>query len=539
MSFFIRATGGVRIRRRDNLDILWYPVKGHFDAEWRNHLEMHLPMRTELFQSLELDRRGGSSLCTQLRDELRRAVIHGRVRSGARLPSTRHIAEELGVARNVAVDAFEQLIAEGYLESKHGSGTFVVAALPEAGLSRKRQLRQDKSQGESKSRISERGQWLTKFKIPGLDPDRPPVPFRPSVPALDLFPQVLWNRIRSRVSRALPATLYTYGDAAGYAPLRRVIANYLRAARGVRCTWQQVVVVSGAQQALDLASRVLLDRGDSAIVENPGHPGTWAAFEAVGANLIPVEVDEGGLIVEENRPLPPARVACVCPSHQYPLGGTLPLRRRLALLAWARQHRAWIIEDDYDSEFRYAGGPLPALQGLDRFDCVLYMGTFSKVLHPALRLGYLVVPEHLVEAFTTLKAIADRQAPLLEQAVLASFIEEGHFGRHTRRMRIAYIERQAVLFKGLQDQLEGILEVKPAEAGFHLVGWLPLGCDDAAIMTALSSSGIESTALSRYSIGRCPRPGLMLGYAGFSVAQISRAVIDLAAQLKVLKVHRT
>ncbi len=514
-----------------NLAITWYPVKVHF-VKNGGTTRMTLPMRTELFQSLELDRQPGSSLGQQLSDELRRAVINGRIRSGARLPSTRHIAEELRVSRNTAIAAFEQLIAEGYLESKHGSGTFVAAALPEKPLLGLKQTGQNQLGSETKSRISNRGQWLTKFSIPGLDPDRPPVPFRPSVPALDLFPQALWNRIRSRVARNLPATLYSYGNAAGYAPLRRVIANYLRAARGVRCDWHQVVVVSGAQQALDLASRVLLGPGDSAIVENPGHPGGWAAFKAVGATLIPAAVDESGLIVEENRPLPEARVACVCPSHQYPLGGTLPLRRRLALLAWARQNRAWIIEDDYDSEFRYTGGPLPALQGIDRTGCVLYMGTFSKVLHPALRLGYLVVPEHLVDAFTTIKAIADRQAPLLEQAVLASFIEEGHFGRHTRRMRMAYIERQAFLLTSIQEKLQGVLEVKPAEAGFHLVGWLPLKSNDVAISTALRSEGIECPALSQYSIGSYLRPGLMLGYAGYSVQQLGRAVTDLVAQLK-------
>jgi GntR family transcriptional regulator / MocR family aminotransferase len=496
------------------------------------------PMRTELFRSLELDRHRGLSMRQQLSDELRRAVIDGRVRSGARLPSTRHIAEELGVARNTAVAAFEQLIAEGYLESKHGSGTFVVPALPERSILGPKRSSQNPTGGRSRFRVSAQGQWLTKFRIPGLDPSGPPLPFRPSVPALDLFPQALWNRIRSRLARSLPATLYTYGDAAGYAPLRRVIANYLRAARGVRCTWQQIVVVSGAQQALDLASRLLLNPGDSAIVENPGHPGAWAAFRAVGAKLVPVEVDESGLIVEEQRPLPEARVACVCPSHQYPLGGTLPLRRRLALLAWAHQQRAWIIEDDYDSEFRYTGGPLPALQGLDRFGCVLYMGTFSKVLHPALRLGYLLVPDHLVDAFTTIKAIADRQAPLLEQAVLASFIEEGHFGRHTRRMRMAYLDRQGALLRAIEDRLEGALDVKPAEAGFHVVGWLPSGNNDAAISNALYREGIECPALSQYSMGTRLRPGLMLGYAGFSARQLSRAVTNLAAQLNVLKIRQ-
>src|SRR6202167_3651619 len=268
-------------RKSNNSSHNVVPGKDPLCDTWRNHLAFIPPMRTDLFRSLELDRHRGLSMRQQLSDELRRAVIDGRVRSGARLPSTRHIAEELGVARNTAVAAFEQLIAEGYLESKHGSGTFVVPALPEKSILGPKRSSQNPTGGRSRFRVSAQGQWLTRFRIPGLDPSGPPSPFRPSVPALDLFPQALWNRIRSRLARSLPATLYTYGDAAGYAPLRRVIANYLRAARGVRCTWQQIVVVSGAQQALDLAARLLLNPGDSAIVENPGHPGAWAAFEAV------------------------------------------------------------------------------------------------------------------------------------------------------------------------------------------------------------------------------------------------------------------
>lgn len=493
-------------------------------------------MRAALFQTLELDRRRASTVLQQLTDELRRAVIEGRLRPGVRLPSTRRMAEAFAIARNTTVAAFEQLVAEGYLESRRGSGTFVVATLPEETLLRTRGSRKDGVE-RAKNRLSDRGKWLQGFRVPGLDPECPPAPFRPSAPALDLFPQNLWNRIRSRVARTLPSGLYSYGHAAGYAPLRLVIADYLRAARGVRCDWHQVIVVSGVQQALDLTSRVLLNPGDPAIVEDPGHPGAWAAFRASGAKLVPIGVDANGILVEKHIPLPKARVAFVCPSNQYPLGGTLPLRKRLALLDWAHQHRAWILEDDYDSEFRYQGSPLPALQGLDRFECVLYMGTFSKVLHPALRIGYLVVPNHLVDAFTTIKAIADRQAPLLEQVVLANFIEDGHFGRHVRRMRTAYIERQMTLLKAAQDMLPEVLDITPAQAGFHLVGWLPTGVNEASISTALQKVGIECPGLSRYSLGIRLRPGLMLGYAGFPPQQIVGAVHALAAQLQLLKIN--
>jgi len=490
--------------------------------------------RTELFQSLELDHRRRTSLRQQLNNELRRSVIEGRLRPGVKLPSSRRVAEELGIGRNTAIAAFEQLIAEGYLEARHGSGTFVVAALPEQSLLEHQLSSRGRTKISSRSRLSELGRWLARSSVPGLDPDRPPVPFRPSVAALDLFPQALWNRIRSRIARTLPTALYRYGNAAGYEPLRHVIADYLRASRGVRCDWRQVIVVSGAQQALDLAARVVLNAGDAAIVEDPGHPGAWAAFRAVGAKLIPFRVDKYGLAIDNHCSLPQARLACVCPSHQYPLGGTLPLRRRLTLLTWARQHRAWIIEDDYDSEFRYTGGPLPALQGLDQFNCVLYMGTFSKVLHPALRLGYLVVPNHLIDAFSTMKAIADRQAPLAEQAVLASFIEDGHFGRHIRRMRMVYIERQQILLEAAQDRLGGLLDVQPAEAGFHLVGWLPSGMKDTSVSDALQEAGIECPPLSRYTLRHRSRSGLMLGYAGYNKNELLSATAALATQMRSL-----
>lgn len=494
-------------------------------------------MRGGLFCALELDRRRRASLQHQLSDELRQAIIGGRLRPGMRLPSSRRMAEEHRVARNTVVTAFEQLLAEGYLEARGGSGTFVVSALPEQPLQSPRGSSDGKRKPRLASRLSERGQLLARSRVTALETERSPAPFRPG-PALDLFPHAPWNRMRSRIARSLAPSLYTYGNTAGYPPLRRAIANYLRVARGVRCEWKQVIVVSGAQQALDLAARLLLEAGDAAIVEDPGYPGARAAFEAAGATLIPIPVDEAGLVIEAPRALPPARLAYVCPSHQYPLGGTLPLRRRLSLLAWARQYRAWILEDDYDSEFRYRGSPLPALQGLDRYDCVLYMGTFSKVLHPALRLGYLVVPPDLIEAFTAVKSIADRQTPLLEQAVLATFMDDGHFGRHVRRVRTAYMERQAVLLQAAHGMLDGVVDVRPTEAGLHLVGWLPAGTSDAAISTALLQAGIECPPLSRHSIEVRPGPGLLLGYAAYNPAEVRRAVRDMAARLQSLDSFR-
>ncbi|HLK62757.1 MAG TPA: PLP-dependent aminotransferase family protein [Bryobacteraceae bacterium] len=484
-------------------------------------------MRSELFQSLLLDRRRSSTLQRQLSDELRRAVIEKRLRPGTRLPSSRLLASELGVARNTTISVFEQLTAEGYLESAHGSGTFVASALPVRRLE-PHSANHISSESPTRPQLSKRGRMLAESSVSRLYGDKPAVPFRPGVPALDLFPFALWNRTRSRVTRTLPSSLYGYGFVAGYPPLRHAIADYLRASRGVRCDWQQVIIVAGTQQALNFSANLLLDPGDPAIIEDPGYLGTRAAFRAAGATILPVAVDQDGLIVEEHQPLPKARLAYVCPSHQYPLGATLPLRRRLALLDWARRHHAWIVEDDYDSEFRYKGPPLPALQGLDESACVLYMGTFSKVLHPALRLGYLVVPKDLAGAFQGAKALADRQPPLVEQATLASFMEDGHFGRHIRRMRAVYMDRQAVLVKAIQTHLQGILHVQQSDAGLHLVGWLPEGANDVAVSEALSSAGIECAPLSAYAAKADPKPGLLLGYAAYTAEKLRRAVREMA-----------
>ena len=495
-------------------------------------------MRSALFHALSLDRRRPASLQHQLSDELRQGVIAGRVHPGTRLPATRRLAEALGVSRNTVLGAFAQLVAEGYLEARQGSGTFVQAALPEDALPAPSRLLGRLRRPSNPPRLSTRGQVLAQTRVSAQVADQPLVPFRPGIPALDLFPHTLWNRLHARVARRLDPALFTYGYAAGYPPLRRAIADYLRAARGVRCEWEQVIVVSGAQQALDLTARLVLDPGDPAVVEDPGYPGARAALEAAGAKLRPIGVDADGLVVDGMRPLPPARVAYVCPSHHNPLGGTLPLRRRLALLAWARKQRAWILEDDYDSEFRYRGSPLPALQGLDRRNCVLYMGTFSKVLLPALRLGYLVVPPEFIGAFTAAKALADRQTPLLEQAVLARFLEEGHFERHVRRMRTVYLERQTTLVQTISTTLGGVVDAQAAVAGLHLVGWLPAGTDDAAVSDALLRRGIECPPLSHYAIGSRPRSGLLLGYAAFTPEMLRRAVRELAAHLYGLKILR-
>ncbi len=324
-----------------------------------------------------------------------------------------------------------------------------------------------------------------------------------------------------------------YGNSAGYAPLREAIAAYATAARAVRCDPAQVVIVSGSQQGLDLAARVLLDPGDVAWIEEPGYLGARGALLAAGAQLAPVPVDEQGLdVLAGIARSPTARVAYVTPSHQYPLGVTMSLPRRRALLQWAQQSGAWVIEDDYDSEYRYAGRPLAALQGLDTDGSVIYIGTFSKVLFPSLRLGYLIVPPQFVEAFVAARALADRHSPTIDQAVLAEFMLEGHFTRHIRRMRALYASRRDALMAAAQHELHGLLSVAPTEAGMHAVGWLAEGHDDRVASARAAAHGVEVPALSAYALEPLARGGLILGYSALTEAQIAAGVRRLALVLR-------
>ncbi|MCA1647250.1 MAG: PLP-dependent aminotransferase family protein, partial [Chloroflexi bacterium] len=315
-------------------------------------------------------------------------------------------------------------------------------------------------------------------------------------------------------------------------PLREAIASYLGAVRAVRCSPEQVIVVGGSQQALDLAARVLLDPGNTVWFEEPGYLGARAALRGAGAQVIPVPVDEDGLDVGAGEAMASAaRMAYVTPSHQYPLGVTMSLSRRLALLAWATRADAWILEDDYDSEFRYAGRPLAALQGLDTSARVIYIGTFSKTLLPSLRLGYLVVPPDLVDAFTSARAVVDRQSPLLDQAVLCDFITEGHFSRHIRRMRQLYAERQRLLLEAAGRELAGLIDLGPESAGLHLVGRLPAGVNDQAASRAAYGRGVDAVALSATYFGPTSASGLLLGYAAYSGKEIMTGARELARAL--------
>ncbi|MCI0395997.1 MAG: PLP-dependent aminotransferase family protein [Chloroflexi bacterium] len=474
-------------------------------------------------------------LYQQLYSHLQAAILSGELKGGLKLPSTRVLAGELGVSRNTILNAYEQLAAEGYLESVEGSGTFVARVLPDLLFTTpgRKVPRQPRRTGPDQPRFSDHARL--QLAAPLMAALRPsgnelPRPFRFGMPAVDAFPYQLWSRLVVRQARRLPASALTYQDPAGYGPLREAIAAHVTVSRRVHCTPEQIVIVSGSQGALDLASRMLINPGDPVWLEDPGYLSARGAFLGAGAHIVPVPIDEEGLVVEAGiARAPQARLVYITPSHQFPLGVTMSLARRLALLDWARRAGATILEDDYDSEYRFAGRPLAALQGLDDAGRVIYIGTFSKVLFPALRIGYLILPPPLVDAFLTVRSLIDIHAPILEQAALADFMVEGHFTRHLRRMRTLYAGRRAVLLEAVR---ELPLEIDSPEAGMYCIGWLPDGMDDVSVVRQAAAQGLDLTPVSRFSMEPLARKGLVLGYAAYSVQQIQDAVRRLAAALR-------
>jgi GntR family transcriptional regulator/MocR family aminotransferase len=477
-----------------------------------------------LLPSLQTPLDSGAPLHLQIYRRIRGAILAGTLAPGARLPSTRTLALDFGVSRTTAEEAFAQLEAEGFLVRRVGDGTYV--ALPEAPAKPVRKTaRAPRIAGRRE--LSARGRVLA-----GQDVCAEPLAVRAfgaGLPALEAFPVDTWNRLLARRIRRSGRELLGYGQPAGYEPLREAVATYLGTSRGVVCSPSQVVILTSSQQALDLASRLLLDPGDAAWMEEPGYPGARAALAAAGARLVPVPVDESGLDVARGEALAPAaRLAYVTPSYQYPMGVTASLERRLALLAWAERAGAWILEDDYNSEFRYTGRPLAAIQGLDAAGRVLYVGTFTKSLFPSLRLAYLVAPEDLVNAFVQARMLQDGHTPTLPQAVLADFITEGHFGAHIRRMRSLYQSRRDALLDEASRAFPDHVKLGLAEAGFHVAAHLPEGTDDRAIQRRAADRGIEVQPLTRYYAGPEARPGLVLGYVGLSPEAIRAGVRGLA-----------
>lgn len=459
---------------------------------------------------------------------LRSQIADGTLAPGTPLPSTRGLAADLGVSRTTVTAAYEQLAAEGYLETSPGRAARVAHSLlaPGGGRSAGPAPVRDAASALP-PRLSATGQRIAALALPpARAPDAAVIDFLyGSVAAAD-FPRQAWRQASQRVLRRQPAAL-AYGPPAGEAALRQALAGYLARARGLRCRPEQIVVVHGSQQAIALCAQLLLDPGDLAVVEDPGYGMARLCMQAAGATCLPVPVDAQGLRTEALPQGRPVRLAHVTPSHQFPLGGVLPVGRRRALLQWARQHGSWILEDDYDGEFRYGLRPVDALQALDADAPVLYIGTFSKALSPQLRLGYLVLPPPLVEVFGRAKRLADRSAPVLDQQVLAALIDDGSYERHVRRLRRAHERRRAALLAAIERHLPAGAQVAGAAAGLHVVLWLPgvPAADEAALVGAARQAGVGVSGVTPLYLqpglrAAEPAAGLILGHASLDIAQI-------------------
>ena len=481
--------------------------------------------------SLALDRSTMVPLQMQIYDQIRDAILSGRLAPGTGLPATRTLATELGLSRNTILGAFDRLLAEGYVEGKPGSGTHVSNILPDDLLSTRGRTASQSRSSAPAGKTSQLSKMLTKGHYRRRHSAAGARAFRPGLPDLDNFPFQLWGRINARFWQHPPRLLLHSGDLGGYLPLRQSIAAYLGAVRGLRGSADQIMITAGAQQALDLIARAIIDPGDDVWVENPGYAGMRATLIAAGATIRHVPVDQNGISVNAGRKLAPdAVLAAVTPSHQFPLGVTMSLARRLELLDWADDANAWILEDDYDSEFRYGGKPLSALQGLDDAGRVIYVGTFSKVLFPSLRLGYVVVPEKLLAPFMDLRASIDDHPALALQPVLHQFFEDGHFASHIRKQRKLYAQRQDQLIQALDKSAQGLFSATSHDAGMHLVAKIDPDCtlSDQDISRRASDIGLSVPALSTYFAGdfkgRRIKQGLILGYAGLTEKEINKEV---------------
>lgn len=480
---------------------------------------------------ISIDRKAPKSLQRQIYDSYRAAIVDGRLRPGQRIPSTRVLASEIRVSRFPVLNAYAQLLAEGYLQSRIGAGTVISDSLPEHLTS--------SAPANAKIRLTRSGNrpvanrcallprrekflWLTQWGA-----------FRVGQVALEQFPHQVWASLVARRSRNMNRESTHYGELIGHEALRRSVANYLKIARSVRCEPDQIFIVNGSQQALDITARVLLNPGDRVWMEDPHYRLARDVFALNGCHIVPVPVDHEGLNVAAGTSASPkARAAFVTPSHQFPLGVTMSASRRLQLIDWAQSAGAWIIEDDYDSEYRYESRPIASLQGLDANSRVIYIGTFSKVLFASLRLGYIVVPPDLVDPFHSMRRVMDLGAPTFHQQVLADFIDEGHFARHIRRMRVHYGDLRRSLVEHLTEAFGDALEISGDEAGMHLTVLLPDSCRDRELSDRAIDYKLALWPLSR-SYLQGPRQGFILGFGGLTTKEIPPAVQSLRQVLAI------
>lgn len=463
-----------------------------------------------------------------LRDSIRSGILAGMLGPGQRLPATRELARHYGLSRGTVLTAIEDLKAEGYLCGVRGSGIFVSDLLPDQLLqSKEPESRQPPTKTVQLPRLSDFGKRLKPFQF-FVNPSS--LAFRTTLPALNLFPTTLWAQVAAQVLRRVSCSDLLGCEGRGYLPLRTVLAQYLRASRGVRCEPEQIVIVSGIQEALDLVARLLVNPGERVLIEDPGFQVAYSVFESLGARLQSVPIDKYGAAPQRQQ-FRNARLLYLTPGHQFPVGVTMPLRRRVEILQHARDAGTLILEDDYDSEFRYSGSPLPAMQGIDRDNRVIFTGSFNKVLFPSLRMGYIVVPPALVEPFVLAKTMITRHHSIFDQAIVYQFIEQGHFGRHLRRMRKVYADRLNALHYHVGERLSGILTLSPIEAGLQTIGWLKEGILAEDVRHAAARRKIDVVPLSRYCHKIRQDEAIQLGFAAIDEEAIRKGVMGLAAAL--------
>ncbi|MCF3595793.1 PLP-dependent aminotransferase family protein [Rhodobacteraceae bacterium LMO-12] len=483
------------------------------------------------------DPTGGNPIYQQIYTQLREAIMSGLMPAGAKLPSIRVLSAQRGIARNTVVQAYEQLLAEGCVESRPGSGHYVADLSPEFLRSRP---------VPSEINLSTKSPLPSvlhdfSFVHPGFRTAMPMRPFRPNMPAIESEHLRSWIRIYTKVlrnARRKPGShgLFGESDAQGESILREAIAEHVSYSRGVSCSSDQVIITSGAQHGMNLLLRVLGRPGDHALIEDPCFLGALAVLKSSGVEPIPVPVDREGMDLSRAMELAPdARLALVCPSHQHPLGYIMSAKRRLALIKWAQKAQAWIIEDDYDSEYRYSGQPIPSLQGLDGGNRVIYVGTFSKVLFPALRIGFIIAPEPLIAPLVGARAVSGRHGSAIDQEVLAQFIREGHLGRHIRKMRRLYRERLEALQQNCKTYLGGFLTLDSVVSGLQVVGWLPRHVNDLEFSQAAAQLGITLPNLSRYCISASLPPAVLFGFGAFSEKETIASFQKLAKLADTLR----
>ena len=487
-----------------------------------------------LLSAIKLNRSSRQTLGLQLHSALRDIILDGGLRAGERLPASRSLATDLGVSRGTVSDTYVRLVSEGLIESRVGAGSFVSNALKQA---RPRKTNPDQQPFESlRKKNAKLSNAISSASIQ-FHRRLPHTPraFTTALPAFDMFPVTLWARLVAKHWRKHRNEVLGYGDPLGYAPLRQAIASHLKSYRGISCDPGQVFIVSGAQQAFHLIASVLLNPGDHVWFENPGAIGARNSLMAVGAKIMAIPVDQDGICVARGRRKAPAfRLAFVTPAHQQPLGATMSLKRRLALLQAAEDADAMIIEDDYDGEFCYAGRPTSTLRSMDRRQRVIYVGTFSKSIFPALRLGYFLAPEYLVDVFEKITSAFLQGVPTDLQAVMANFIDEGHFATHIRRMRKIYAERSKVLTEAAHKELAGRIDIVPTNTGLHTIGLLNSRFTEEDVSVAADLKGITLTPISRFCVAPIATKGLVFGFSGIPPESIIAGVDALTQVLEEL-----